>query len=343
MNRLMTNEHTDSNDRKESNRSGLRKFKSKIWLIPALMLVLTACTDGGENGNAANKPGQENSGNAANGNTGTDKGNAGTDKGEDEKPGTDQPSGESVKADPQGLKDVVTAATASKSFSLAMDIQQSMTQQAELMQMQSNMKLDTVKQPFAMYQKVDMNVGGDDETKFEAYMNDSEYFAHDLVTGDWTKMPKESVAEIKGTFSELQTDPGKELAKLEPYLAKMTATEQDGKLIYNLALTGAGHEKLLDDLIRGLVGDRPDADAIIKAAKVQKLDYVITADKATKLPEQIKLVTDVVMTVDGGMIGLKQNITADYSNYNEAKPVTVPDEGKKNAMLPPTEKELEGL
>ncbi|MFD2615482.1 DUF6612 family protein [Paenibacillus gansuensis] len=301
--------------------------KWTIALVSAVLLAgLTACTDSGNNGKTADKPEA--------GQTNTDKGQNGNGQGNTES---------AVKGDPASIKEAVQASAEAKSFSLAMNIKQSMTQEADLIDMDSRMKLDIIKQPFAMYQNVVMNIGGEEDTKFDAYMTDTEYFAHDLITEDWTKMPKESIAEIKATFSKMQTDPGAELTKLTPYLSQMKAEEKDGKRVYSVNLTGTGYETILDDLVKGLIGDRPDADAILKTAKVQKLQYTATVDSATKLPQQIHILTDVVLTVDGKMIGLKQDIKADYSGYNEVKPIAVPEEGRKNALLPPTEEELQDI
>lgn len=223
-------------------------------------------------------------------------------------------------------------ASSFQSFSLNMGIGQSMQQGAAATKMDSNMKLDIIANPLAMYQQVSMKVNNENELKFDTYVTPDGYYSHDLVNKVWTKQPSEMMTDVKASMSELQTAPAKELEKLRPYVEQLKATEQDKQHTLTLSLTGTGYEVLLKDLVGGLISDQPKPKDILKAAKVNKLEYNVVIDEETNAVKQIQIDTDLVLQVKDQSISLKQHIVADYSNVNGVKSIVVPEEGIKKAM-----------
>ncbi len=231
------------------------------------------------------------------------------------------------------LEEVLTKSTEAsedlKSFSVKMDMSQNISSDSEeeSMSIDSVIDMDVTTDPIAFYQKMTMSMGGAEESyDIESYFTEDGMFLYDAEGEQWMKFPKEMSDDLLQMSSQ-QTNPGEELKKLQEFVDDFTF-EQDAKS-YILKLKANGEK--FNDFVKETAQETLPAELaangeMLENMKINGVEYEIVINKETFYPSILNMVMEMEITAEGQTIAMKQNMNGQYSNYNKADAITVPQE-----------------
>ncbi|MCM3747624.1 hypothetical protein M3223_09665 [Paenibacillus pasadenensis] len=249
-------------------------------------------------------------------------------------------------ADDPGAKGALNAGIQAvkdtSSLELTMALKQDITVDGETSSMTMKNSGSVVLEPLAVKQKTENDYMGE-KSAVDSYLTSDGYYMYDPAAKAWSRMLADEVPKIKATLSDFQIAPAKELERIMPYAESFRSSLSDGSLV--LDYKGSGSDKAADALVRNLLRSTmgiDDMEARVRdSIKVSKLDYRLVFEEKTGMLKQ--LVADAEMTIEydpGNPSTLKQSLTIDYSKWNEAEPVIVPEEAKNAPEVMPLDQGL---
>ncbi|MBL5767956.1 hypothetical protein B5V88_09800 [Heyndrickxia sporothermodurans] len=226
-----------------------------------------------------------------------------------------------------------------KSVHMDMDLKQEMTapSQPTPMNINSNMSIDMVLNPLAMYQKMKMNVeGGDDATQnqamdMESYLTKEGFFLYDPASKQWMQMPEELSKQIL-QMPEQQANPAEQLKQLQQFTDDFSFKQDDNQYILNLKASGEKFDQFLKENAKQMMPDglKENVDALNNIT-FKNVNYEIFIDKKTFNVNSLNMTQEMEMAMEGQKINLKQEMKGTYSNYNKVNEIKVPKEVKDTA------------
>ena len=212
-----------------------------------------------------------------------------------------------------------------ESMHAKMDIKQSMSMPSLEQEMDSNIQLDMdiVQEPLQMHQVMNMDMGAEGQVEIEMYMTSEGFFMKDPESDSWMKLPAELYDEMMASMSA-GADPTLDLASFTEFVDDFTFDENDDAYILNLKASGEKFTKLIQDQLASMEG--MNGTEALADMTIHQLDYEIFIDKETFDLTAFNLVMDMEMLVEGETLGIAQDISAQISQINDIKEITVPQE-----------------
>ena len=227
----------------------------------------------------------------------------------------------------------IEASNELKSFSATMEMTQKITSNVEEgpMNVTATINMDVITEPLSMYQTMKMNIPGTDQLlETESYLTDDGFFMYDQTTDKWLKFPDEMYDQIM-SLSNAQTDPAKELERLQEYVDEFTMTEDESSYILNVKASGEEMTQFMKETIKENFPEIGSNVNTLDQMSINELDYEFSIDKETYFPNKIKVNMDFEMTVENETVQIIQELAGSYSNLNTIEPIVVPNEVKDSA------------
>ncbi|WP_100332550.1 DUF6612 family protein [Bacillus xiapuensis] len=237
-----------------------------------------------------------------------------------------------------------------KSMSADIDMLQTVDYPKENIKLNTatDMKMDLTIDPLALYQTGTMKLEGDGAEagkpmNIESYMTENGFYMKDPEKGQWIKMPQEMYGQIM-KFSKQQADPKEQLKQLAQFKDDFTFEQTKDDYVLKLNAKGDKFNQLIESqmsqMTQGAQGKEAEAmmKEMMKGMKVENSIYTIYLDKKTFQTKKMDVEMDMTMDMEGNQMKTSQTMSALYSNFNQVKPITVPEEVVKNAQeiqLPP--------
>jgi len=204
------------------------------------------------------------------------------------------------------------------------------------MDIQSNIAVDMVLKPTAMYEKMKMNIKGADasqnqEMDAEVYLAKEGFFVYEPTTEKWRKMPEELSKQML-QMPEQQGNPAEQLKQLQQFTDDFSFKQNDTQYILNLKASGEKFDQFLKENAKKLMPDalKESADAL-KNIKFKNVNYQIFIDKKTFNITALNMNQEMEMAIEGQKLNLKQEMKSTYSDYNKVSEIKVPKEIVDNA------------
>ncbi|MGD6858167.1 DUF6612 family protein [Bacillus infantis] len=215
------------------------------------------------------------------------------------------------------------------SFSVDMTMDQMISagQEEENMNISSDIQMDVVTEPMAFYQKTAMSQDQSGETyETESYFTEEGMFMYDPAGETWMKFPKEMSDQLI-QMSGQQTNPAEELKKLQEFTDDFTFEQDDNHFILKLKASGEKFTELMKETMADTLPPEMAADEeVFNNMKIENVEYTILVDKETFYPSALNMDMTMEMAVEGQTVSLNQKIEGKYSDYNEVKEITIPQE-----------------
>ncbi|KRL12382.1 DUF6612 family protein [Schleiferilactobacillus perolens] len=179
--------------------------------------------------------------------------------------------------------------------------------------------------PFIMSMDyVTKSANGDANIKM--YVDDSTAYVQDQDA--WYRMDISQVTGASAAELRKQTESSSFLDSAKSLQKKMKLTTHAAT--YALSYQGSG--KAIKDIAKDIMAQSPGASASLEkvwsAIDITKFEMTMTMDKKTYLPKQYHY----TMTAKIDDQKMTQTVDATYSRINQLKPLTIPDNVKKNAQ-----------
>ncbi|MBY0122850.1 hypothetical protein H0173_13080 [Bacillus sp. S/N-304-OC-R1] len=219
-----------------------------------------------------------------------------------------------------------------KSFSVNMNLDQDMTSDQEEMNMktQSVIEMNVVTDPMAFYQKMTMSLG-EESFESESYFSEEGMYLFDPGSQQWMKFPQ----EMTDTFLQMagqQTNPGDELKKLEKFVDDFTFEQDSKNYILKLKASGEKFSDFIKETAAEALPPEMAAEELMNNMKIHGVEYEFVIDKESFYPVALEMTMDMEMTVEDQTISLNQKMNGKYSNHNNIKTITIPQEVIDSAM-----------
>jgi hypothetical protein len=198
---------------------------------------------------------------------------------------------------------------------------------------ETEMKMDTKTSidPFFMHQKMNMDVDGQPQS-VEMYINQEYMYIQSPGTEEWTKIKQVGQVDLQQLLEEQQSvNPIAQLEQMKEFADDIQLEENENEYILNVNGNG---DKLMD-LIGGLVGsgmDQAQLEAIMSQMKIEKIDYSYSLDKETMEPKSLQMDLTMKITENEETVSMNQKVNFTFSNINQLKDLTIPEEIENNAV-----------
>lgn len=223
-----------------------------------------------------------------------------------------------------------------KSVSADMKLDQTITfgsgEESYEMGTKSDMKMDMVVNPLAMYMDGSMTMadpesGEDMVMDMEMYMNENGMYMHESQTQQWMKLPMDNFDAIMGQTAN-QANAGEQLKELKSFINDFKFEQTEDAYILTLNATGEKfNEYILEQMqVYEMVGTTEENQQLFENLNYEKVNYVITINKETFDITEMDMVIDMTMNIEGESMGMAMDTNIVFSNFDGVEEITVPQE-----------------
>lgn len=227
-------------------------------------------------------------------------------------------------------KEMIAKATeASKkltSFSMDSNVKQHivMTQgeQKQEQNVDMSMKTDIVKEPLAMYYKMNLSMGDQGKQDIEQYITDSGIYSN--VGGTWTKLPDENKAALLEQM-EQSASPEQQLEQFESIAEQAKVTQEGNEYVLSADLSGDGVKELAKSMLNK-AGNGEMVAQMLENMKIENIKISYSVNAETYLPTKSTIQMTMGYEAEGQSMSLEMDMTGEISKYNEISKIEVPQE-----------------
>lgn len=279
-----------------------------------LVLGMTACSSDKEASGGANS----NTGNEAVNQTANAEGNK---------------SSETVPSVDEFITKVSEASGKIKSFSMGLDTTQNIvvTMDGQTQEQKSVIKgtSDYVKEPLAMYQNIEMDLGELGKQSIEQYITKDGIYSKQNDT--WMKMPNEMHDQLMQT-AEQSANPEAQLEQFKSIASEAKITQEGDEYLMTADLSGDGVKDLAKSLMSQSGGQNEQSAAMLDQMDLKNIKISYSVNKDTFLPNKTDVQMVMDMEVEGQKVSLDMKMSSTFSKYDEITSIEVPQEAIDNAQ-----------
>lgn len=196
------------------------------------------------------------------------------------------------------------------------------------MDMKSKMDMSMTVQPFAVYQKGETTIVGEDNgtQQMESYMTEDGIYIYEGTSGQWVKLPSEMSEQMQALSGE-QADPSKQLKDLEQFKEDFKFEHTEDAYILRLSASGEKFNKLIEKELQETMPELLEGNPeMLENMDIQKVDYEIYIDKKTFNISKLNMFLEMSITAEGEKLNIKQDLKSTFSDYNQVGEIKVPQE-----------------
>ena len=229
----------------------------------------------------------------------------------------------------------VEASESLKSFSMITDMEMSMASSVEegTMNMKTSMNGQIVAEPLAMYQQLATSVEGAQESiDTEMYVTEDGFFFLDPSNQTWLKMPSEMSEQVLGQAAQQQTNPGAELASLQPFIDDFEFQKDETNYILKLKANGDKFTEFANQMLQSTMPQDYEAMGnVFENMTIENLEYEMFIDQKSFYPTKLNMILSLAITEGEDTLTMDMNMKGTYADFNNVT-VEVPQEVLDNAQ-----------
>lgn len=219
------------------------------------------------------------------------------------------------------------------SYTTEVVISQLMEMAGEKMNLDMKLKGDVIVNPMQMHTKVTMSLMGE-EIVTEEYLTEQGYYVNDPTIDGWVKYPDDLMASIEELNTSLSNDPLAQYDMMVDYLDEIIAIETADHYAIKMSITNEGFAAMMEDVLSTILpalGEEEDIN-IFEMIKIEQFEIISYYDKKTFFPKSVEAITKMSIEVEGEKMTMTQKMSGKYSNFNNVKPIKIPQEIIDNAV-----------
>ena len=196
----------------------------------------------------------------------------------------------------------------------------------------SNMKMDMVMDPLAMYMDGTMTMadpesGEDMNVDMEMYMTEQGLFMQDSESKQWMKLPSDQFDMVMGQTAN-QANAAEQLGALKSFIEEFKFEQTDSEYILTLsAASDKFKEFMLEQMqINQMLGLPNDEQQIVENLSFDKVKYTITINKDTFDIHSMDMAVTMGMGVEEQKISMDMDTKITFDNVNGVKNIVIPQE-----------------
>src|SRR5690625_2822606 len=216
------------------------------------------------------------------------------------------------------------------SFSITMDLQQTMNINEEEMDVGSVIEMDIITDPISMKQNMVMDMDELGKQEMEMYFAEEGFYVFDPMEDQWMKFPNEFSDELL-QLSNNQADVGNQLNQFEDFLEDFTFEQDENNYILTLQADDEKFNELLTETIKNSMPQELGLDvSIFDNISFDNVNYDIVINKETFYFSELNVKMDYEMEIEGEKIKVNQDVKSKYENHNNVDAITIPKEAIDN-------------
>ncbi|GJM75698.1 hypothetical protein HMSSN036_79140 [Paenibacillus macerans] len=214
-----------------------------------------------------------------------------------------------------------------KSFSMDASVNQNIVvtagEQKQEQKVDMKMKIDTTKEPLAMYNETQMSIPDSGEQKFEQYVTEEGIFTN--ATGTWTKLPDDQRDQILASMGQ-SANLEKQLEQFKAIAGETKVSEEGGEYILAADVSGDSVKELAKTLMSQSGGENEQMAAMLDQMNIKGIKITYGINKETYLPTKTNVEMTMEMSQDGQSVSLEMKMDSTISKHNEVSEIKVPQE-----------------
>ncbi|MED4954698.1 DUF6612 family protein [Paenibacillus sp. FSL R5-0527] len=220
-----------------------------------------------------------------------------------------------------------------KSFSMDASVNQNIVvtagEQKQEQKVDMKMKIDTTKEPLAMYNETQMSIPDSGEQKFEQYVTEEGIFTN--ATGTWTKLPDDQRDQILASMGQ-SANLEKQLEQFKAIAGETKVSEEGGEYILAADVSGDSVKELAKTLMSQSGGENEQMAAMLDQMNIKGIKITYGINKETYLPTKTNVEMTMEMSQDGQSVSLEMKMDSTISKHNEVSEIKVPQEVLDSAV-----------
>ncbi len=220
-----------------------------------------------------------------------------------------------------------------KSFSMDAKVNQNIViaqgDQKQEQKVDMTMKVDMVKDPLAMYQVMDMNMGEQGSQNVEQYITQEGIYSK--VDGTWVKLPDETRDEMLASM-EQSASPEAQLEQFKSIANEAKVVEEGDEFVLSADLSGDGLKELAKSLMSQSGGENEQTAAMLEQMDIKNIKISYAVNKETFLPSKSTVAMVMNMDVEGQSVSLDMTMDSTISKYDEIDKIEIPQEALDSAQ-----------
>lgn len=213
------------------------------------------------------------------------------------------------------------------SYSMELLMDQKMEFAGETMDLSMKMNADMIMEPLQMYTEMVMELFGE-EMIIKEYLTEKGYYSFDPTIGVWVKYPDEMLNSLLELSNVQSSNPLAQYELLVNHVEELVAVEGKDHYIVKMKINNEGFMKMMSEvfgMLQGITGEA-DIEEIFNSITIDEFEFVTFYDKTTFFPVQVNGTTAMTIEVEGETMTMVQSLEGNYSNFNNVKPITIPQE-----------------
>jgi hypothetical protein len=218
----------------------------------------------------------------------------------------------------------IEASAALDSFQNQMKMKQTIKDDTQQMEIQSDITMEIALKPkLAMHQVIKAKMEGN-ETNTETYLAEDSMYILEPTSGKWMKMPIDpSLLQSMQQNSEYLK---KQLENFNAVANEITVSDKTDSYELKISASGDKLQSFVQEQIKSMMSGQNNALLNMDAMKISKMDMVYVIDKNTFLPKSYDIKMDFEMTIEQETISVNMDANATYEKINEIKEIKIPAE-----------------
>lgn len=228
----------------------------------------------------------------------------------------------------QVYKKTVEVSDKLKSLSMVSELNQSidLNDQSQQLMIQSDISMDIMKEPFSLYQKMNMTFDGQPPQDTESYLTDAGFFQFDPLTQNWMKLPETMSSELL-RLQNSQADPSADLKIMQQYINDIAFESDDSSYILTFQASGEKFQDFLQEQLDNTLS--PELAENIQLGEkmdIKSITYVYHIDKETFYPTKLINEMEIVTEEQNEKITINQKSNSTFSNFDGVETIVVPED-----------------
>ena len=217
------------------------------------------------------------------------------------------------------------------SYSMEMDMNQTMNMEGEEMPMDMLINMDVILDPVSFSQTMVMPdpISGED-MEMEQYMDeDGTFYMLDPESDEWMMMDGSTLG--MDNLEDLMMSPQEQLEMLEAFTSNLTLEEEDNR--FALTIEGSGDEVMeLSRELAAMQQTDPQIEQAFEQMEINQLNYVMYIDKETFYLDEMEMEMEMEMSAEGETMVMNQATHGTFSGFDEIDQIEIPQEAIDNAV-----------
>lgn len=213
-------------------------------------------------------------------------------------------------------------------------VEQDMDINGEQMSMVNHTDMEYILDPITVKQDMTVELPGEGTQNVQVYITEDGYYTYEESQDMWMKFPDSFVEPLLEQV-KMGNDIEIQMNQFESMKDDFELEETDEHYILTFKLSD--EDAFNQEVEKVLESTLPDdfnalGEDIFESISYEQLEYEMTIDKDTFYVQELNMIMDMTMDLEGETMKIKQNMETTYTDYNEVEAIEIPEEAIENAQ-----------